>query len=218
MAESRLLPLFPLATVLFPSALLPLHVFEERYRLLVRRCLAADRAIGIILIRSGWEVGEAAVPYEVGTLARLTRVDARSDDTFEIAVVGERRFRVKCLVPGQPYQQAEVELLADEPAEVPEELVDGVRHDFLTYLRSIRQTARVSREPLHRPNDPLELSYVIAAHLAVPLWEKQELLEVALAPRLEQERRLLRRETVLLQRLGAAPPRRAPSPKEISAN
>src|SRR5712691_11117723 len=68
---SELLPLFPLGSVLFPGALMPLHIFESRYRLLVRRCIQRKQSFGIVLIRSGSEVGASAEPHAIGTEARI---------------------------------------------------------------------------------------------------------------------------------------------------
>ena len=60
--------LFPLNTVLFPGQVLPLHIFEDRYRLMIRECLAEEKPFGVVLIRRGREVGETAEPYMVGTI------------------------------------------------------------------------------------------------------------------------------------------------------
>ena len=67
----ELLPLFPLNTVLFPNMVLPLHVFEERYKLMINTCLAQDKPFGVVLIYSGTEAGGPAVPHSVGTVARI---------------------------------------------------------------------------------------------------------------------------------------------------
>lgn len=107
-----LIPLFPLHTVLFPGAVLPLHVFEERYRLLVRERLD----FGVVLIRQGSEVGQRPVELcEVGTLATLERVDALPDGRFAVVARGLRRFRLLGLDRGRPYLRGAVEFLADPP-------------------------------------------------------------------------------------------------------
>ena len=71
---SETLPIFPLNTVLFPGAPLPLRIFEPRYREMLQACLEADRRFGVALIKSGQEVGESAEPYEIGTVARIEKV------------------------------------------------------------------------------------------------------------------------------------------------
>ena len=93
--EERNLPLFPLNTVLFPNASLPLQIFEERYKQMLEDCLQADSRFGVILIKAGAEVGEPAIPYSIGTVANIIQVqEARGGRRF-ISAVGERRFRIK---------------------------------------------------------------------------------------------------------------------------
>jgi Lon protease-like protein len=73
------LPLFPMNTVLFPGMVLSLHIFEERYKLMINRCLEEERSFGVLLIRKGQEVGGSAIPYDVGTtttIAGLNRLTA----------------------------------------------------------------------------------------------------------------------------------------------
>src|SRR5947207_994253 len=94
------LPLFPLNAVIFPYAALQLHIFEERYRDMVRNCLEFDRPFGIVLIRSGGETGHAD-PYMVGTAVRITGVRNYDDGRMDIEVQGERRFRIRELDESQ---------------------------------------------------------------------------------------------------------------------
>ena len=113
---SRLtIPLFPLHTVLFPGGVLPLRIFEPRYLDMVSDCMKHNSGLGICLIREGKEVGQAAVTYEVGTLARIGYFDRRPDGLLGITVNGESRFRIVAseVMPNQLIR-AEVELLAPE--------------------------------------------------------------------------------------------------------
>ena len=112
---SELLPLFPLGTVLFPGALLPLHIFEPRYRLLIRRCIERQRPFGIVLIRSGTEVGGSAEPYEVGTEAKIVAESPLPNGRSYIVTRGGRRFAVESLIAdAEPYLIGRVRYL-DEP-------------------------------------------------------------------------------------------------------
>ena len=86
------LPLFPLDLVLFPGAHLPLHIFEPRYRLLVRRCVEREQPFGVVLLRSGAEVGPGAEPRAVGTSARIVAVNGLPDGRSVIVTQGQRRF------------------------------------------------------------------------------------------------------------------------------
>ncbi len=119
------IPLFPLGTPLFPGVVLPLQVFEPRYRRLVRDLLelpeGAARSFGVVAIRQGWEVEHVAPAealYDVGCTARLQTVSPQSDGGFRIVAVGGDRFRLLDLIVGEdpPYLQAEVEWLAEEEA------------------------------------------------------------------------------------------------------
>jgi Lon protease-like protein len=119
------IPLFPLATPLFPGVVLPLQVFELRYRRLMRDLLArpdADgRFFGVVAIRQGWEVEQVAPAealYDVGCTARLQAVRPQPDGGFRIVTVGGDRFRLLDVIVGDdpPYLQAEVDWLADEEA------------------------------------------------------------------------------------------------------
>ena len=101
--------MFPLGTVLFPSAVLPLHVFEPRYRAMVRDCLAADREMGVVLIARGSEVGGDDVRTDVGTVARLVEAQELPDGRWALVAVGARRLRVERWMPDDPYPIAEIE-------------------------------------------------------------------------------------------------------------
>jgi Lon protease-like protein len=126
----ELIPLFPLSAPLFPGIVLPLHVFEPRYRRLVRDLLALPagsdrRFFGVTAIRQGWEVeriSPAEALYDIGCTARLRSVDPQPNGTFRIVTVGGQRFRLLDVLVGDeeagdpPYLRAEVEWLADEEA------------------------------------------------------------------------------------------------------
>ena len=117
------LPMFPLGTVLFPGALLPLHVFEPRYRALTLHCLAADAPLGIVLIERGSEVGGGDVRFDVGTRARIVSAvpldpglrDPNGEaDRWFLVLRGVDRFRVVRWLGEEPFPRAEVAVLADE--------------------------------------------------------------------------------------------------------
>jgi hypothetical protein len=117
----EMLPLFPLGAVLYPGMLLPLHIFEERYRRLVRDLLDGpeSRRFGVIAIRKGRETGVDGVQslYEIGCTAVLRRVDQHEDGRYDIVAVGAERFRLLGLDQTRPYLQGEVEILAEEQAD-----------------------------------------------------------------------------------------------------
>ena len=107
--------MFPLGSVLVPGMLLPLHVFEPRYRALVQDCLAGDGLFGVVLIARGSEVGGGDIRTDVGTIAEILQTRESPDGRFAVAAVGTRRVRVTRWLEDDPYPRAEVELWPDEP-------------------------------------------------------------------------------------------------------
>ena len=95
--------MFPLGGVLFPYAVLPLHVFEPRYRALTEACLAGDGEFGVVLIERGSEVGGGDTRFEVGTVARIVEAGRLPDGRYVLATVGTRRLRVREWLPEEPY-------------------------------------------------------------------------------------------------------------------
>jgi hypothetical protein len=200
------IPLFPLGTVLFPGLLLPLHVFERRYRDLVRDLLTApdeQRRFGVVAIREGREVGADGIRalYPVGCVARLRRVDPYDDGRFDIVSTGAQRFRLLSVDTALPYLRAEVELLDEAPGEAADAAAAGVRALFDVYRRA------VGAQPAEDlPTEPDVLSYLVAATMVLDLPDRQILLEQPdTTLRLRQELRLLRRETALLGLLPSLP-------------
>ena len=200
--DTRRLPLFPLNTVLFPGASLPLQIFEERYKLMLRECMESDNKFGVSLIMEGTEVGGPALPYVVGTVAHLVQVSRIEGDRFFVAAVGQQRFRVSEITQWTPYVAAEVELLDEGPDEtVPEALVEETVEAFSEYSRlSMGMAGGWAREP-KVPKSPLALSYHIAGNLRVDLPDKQSLLEQeSAASRLQAELDILSRDSAELRR------------------
>jgi uncharacterized protein len=102
------LPMFPLGAVLLPGAVLPLHVFEPRYRKLVQDCLDGDPEFGVALIERGWEVGGGETRTSVGTVARIIQVAGLDDGRYALITVGTRRIVINSWLPDDPYPRADV--------------------------------------------------------------------------------------------------------------
>ncbi len=157
--------MFPLGTVLVPGALLPLHVFEERYRRMVQDCLDGESEFGVVLIDRGHEVGGGDVRREVGTVARILEVGILPDGRFLLQTAGVRRVRVLAWLGESPYPRAEVEEWPDEE----QSLATGDRvSEVLTRLRRVRALASELAEPvgpvdLEVADDPVLASYHLAA-------------------------------------------------------
>src|SRR5687768_13022946 len=111
--ELRRIPIFPLNVVLFPGMLLPLHIFEPRYRQMIRECLESDRTFGVCLIRSGQEVGGPAAPYTTGTTCEIVSVAHLDEGRMNLVTVGGQRFEIRRLFSERPYLEAEIEILPE---------------------------------------------------------------------------------------------------------
>lgn len=108
--------MFPLGSVLLPGGILPLHVFEPRYRDMIRDCLRADGEpeFGQVLITHGWETGGGDGRAMVGTVAQMLQVDALDENRYALVAVGTRRIRINAWLPDDPYPVADVDDWPDE--------------------------------------------------------------------------------------------------------
>jgi Lon protease-like protein len=197
------IPLFPLGLVLFPHMPLPLHIFEERYRAMMRDCQDQGTGFGVVAIREGVEVGAGASPHPVGTLAQLRKVEPLADGRFNILVVGASRYRITGLSNERPYLLADVDYLEDSAGDErrARSLAAQVGAAFVEYANTLRGLADEAPAEMELPDDPELLSYLVAATLQVENRHKQPLLELDAADdRLQGCLDLLRRESVLLAR------------------
>lgn len=204
----ELLPLFPLEAVLFPGALMPLHIFEPRYRLLIRRCIERQRPFGIVLIRNGSEVGAGAEPYGVGTEAKIVAESPLPDGRSYIVTRGERRFAVESLIADvEPYLIGQVRYLDETDGDRALDRASVAREALGAYLLAVVAVTDDARGERALADDlrdaaPGDLAYRIAGSLAVDAPQQQALLELeTAAARLEAETRILNRETELLRDL-----------------
>jgi Lon protease-like protein len=212
--STRTTPMFPLGTVLFPHALLPLHVFEPRYRTMLRDVLAGDQEFGVVLIERGSEVGGGDVRFDVGTLAHIVQASELPDGRFALAVVGVQRFRVERWLPDDPYPRAEIvtleEPLVDRVADASELVEPVVAQLRVLHELSVRlhggAAVGAPSPPLEVSTDPEQASYEIAARAGLGSFDAQRVLELPdTATRLRALHELLvDGEAVLRARLGEA--------------
>jgi Lon protease-like protein len=179
---SKTLPMFPLGTVLFPHAVLPLHIFEDRYRALVEACLQGDGRFGVVLIERGHEVGGGDTRFEVGTVARIVEAARTPDGRYLLAAVGTERFRVRRWMADEPFPRAEVDLL-HEPKHVSD--VSAQRRDDIQRLlgRVLALGAELgepaaSMDAAQLDVDPVRASYEAAAAAPIGPLDGQRLLEI----------------------------------------
>jgi Lon protease-like protein len=207
----QVLPLFPLGTVLFPGLVLPLHVFEERYRQLVRDLLALpedEQAFGVVAIREGREVGVDGIRalYDVGCVARLSQVERYDDGRYDVVTVGSELFRLDELHDDRPYFTGDVTYLPNLPGDGAELLEGPVRAAFADYLQALGTASNQEVEGPDLPDDPLVLSHLVGATIMLDLADRQDLLDQPDgATRLRRELSVLRREAGVLSALRAVP-------------
>lgn len=210
------LPLFPLNAVLVPGLVLPLHIFEPRYRELVEELLANPdeeaREFGIVAVRDGFNVDRDGIDalYQVGTAAILRQVERLDDGRFNIVATGSRRFVITSIDTRTQLVHGEVEFLDDVGDPVDSVLVEQVARRFTAYRLAL--SGHVVDDGLagdiadELPDDPTVLSYLVTAAMVLPPQERQDMLAAATtSERLTLARALLRRETGLIFALAAVP-------------
>jgi len=159
--------MFPLGSVLMPGAVLPLHVFEPRYRALIRDCIESpEHEFGVVLIDRGSEVGGGDERRAVGVVARMVQVAELDDGRFAVVAVGTRRIRVNSWLPDEPYPLADVDDWIDEN---PDEFgLDDLVEELRSRVRRAAALASELGDPVVDPadeisSDPLLASYHLSA-------------------------------------------------------
>jgi Lon protease-like protein len=207
------LPLFPLNTVLVPGLVLPLHIFEPRYRDLIEALLARpvedDREFGIVAVRDGHDVHRDGLDalYPVGTATIVRQAERLDDGRFDIVTTGSRRFRLVEVDTSEPLVRGQVEFLADATEPADEALALQVAIGFRHYREALSGQVTEEVEPEDElPDDPTVLSYLVTAAMVLPTDQRQDLLAApSTGERLRRARRLLRHETALISALSAVP-------------
>ena len=176
------MPMFPLGTVLFPNAVLPLQVFEPRYRELTETCLRGDGRFGVVLIERGFEVGGGDTRFSVGTVARIVEAARTPDGRYLLATVGTDRFRVRRWLDDDPFPRADVDLIG-EPKRARAGAVE--RRDVVERLlvRSLALRAELGEpsapvDAAQLDADPVRASFEAAARAPIGPLDAQRLLEL----------------------------------------
>jgi Lon protease-like protein len=196
------LPLFPLNTVLFPGMPIRLHIFEERYKLMINRCHQNSTPFGVTLIKSGQEVGEAAQPFLIGCMAQITQLERLQEGRMNIVAVGTERFLIHDFKYDEPYLVGAVEALPLTQAETASltQVARSLRAWIRRYLDILAKASDAKLDLQHLPSDPVRLAYLASFLIQVPAWQKQNLLSIGEASQLLTDLRILyRREVTLLQ-------------------
>ncbi len=199
------IPIFPLQTVLFPGAPMPLRIFEERYLRMLAERAAVDPIFGISLIMSGAETGATPSFHRVGTAARLVALNAQGSSLVDVVVVGHRRIRAVEENWSRGYAMAEFEELPDVNSDpiLGRNLVIAAHTAYETYLNGVATTFGMEYDTPVLGADPETASFDIAARLPLDTWEQQQLLEnTDPVSRLRQVVAFLGRELALLRGVG----------------
>jgi Lon protease-like protein len=229
------LPLFPLNSVLFPGLVLPLNIFEQRYRAMMRELLKTPegepRRFAVVAIRDGHEVAPSepglpdptAVPdrgaaagfgadparafHGVGCVADAATIRERPGGTFEVLATGTRRVRLLSVDASGPFLTADLELLPEEPGDGSGTLAEGVLRAFRQYQKRLAGARERSLSTgSDLPDEPSVVSYLVAAAMMLDIPTKQRLLQAPdTASRLRDELRLLRSETAIIRHLPSLP-------------
>jgi Lon protease-like protein len=198
------LPMFPLGTVLFPHGVLPIHVFEPRYRALVDHCLAGDARFGVVLIERGSEVGGGDSRFDVGTIAQIVQAGRLADGRWALATVGTERVRIVEWLADDPYPRAIVEPCGDDDMEARDgdsPSIEAVR-ELLQRVHALRAQLGL---PAHAGDvvvspDVVRASFEAAILAPLGPLDCQELLELDDAvERLDRLTELLTQEIELLE-------------------
>lgn len=172
------MPMFPLGSVLVPSMVLPLHVFEPRYRALVRDVLDGAGEFGVCLIERGHEVGGDDVRTDVGTVARVHEATELPDGRWALVAVGDRRLRVERWLPDDPYPRAEV---VDHPDPTPgpgdlDRLPAVVALLRTALARAAEVGDAVAPATVALADDPVRLSHQVTALAPIATIDRHALL------------------------------------------
>jgi Lon protease-like protein len=200
----RQLPLFPLGSILFPGATINLHIFEERYRQMIGRCIEQQSPFGVVLIRQGDEVEEGRVgarpaePYSIGTVAEISANVKLEDGRFLLTATGRERFRIQYVLQRAPYLIASVAELPEVAAPDDAAIADELRATYGRYWQAVAAATGVPAQPEELPDDPLALAYHLADRIQVPLARKQHWLEASLSTRLREITMDMRTELALM--------------------
>ena len=177
----RTIPMFPLSLVLFPEQILPLHIFEDRYRTMVEEIIDDDREFGVVLIERGSEVGGGDTRKSIGTLAEIIDSEKSNDGRWLLIAKGTKRIKTSRWLEDSPYPRAEVSFLDEE------EFISCDAQEWLKIVTHMRRVLAILAElgddvapiSINISEDPLLGSFQISSILPITPFDSQKLLEAA---------------------------------------
>ena len=197
------LPLFPLNIVLFPGTVRPLHIFESRYRQMIKDCMCQGNPFGVVLVREESEY-LSEEPYSVGTMAEIHNLSRLENGSYNLLAIGTQRFRILSQHRNKPYLSGLVEPFDDRPEPVSRLAlhVEQVRRLFISYLNMLLDVPGDKEIEANLPDTPEDLSHVVAYFLDIEDQQKQHYLELtSTKERLQDEIAFLRREVPFMRHM-----------------
>ncbi len=197
------LPLFPFNVVLFPGTVRPLHIFESRYRQMIKDCLYQGTSFGVVLVREDSEY-LSEEPYSVGTMAEIHNLSRLENGSYNLLAIGTQRFRILSQHRHKPYLSGLVEPFDDRPEPINHLSmhVEQARRLFISYLSMLLEMPGDKDVETNLPETPEELSHFIAYFLDIEDEQKQHYLELtSTRQRLQDEITFLRREVPFMRHM-----------------
>jgi Lon protease-like protein len=182
------IPLFPLNTVLFPGMMLPLHIFEDRYKAMINYCLDNDNIFGVVLARTKQAVASQVINifsddlYSVGTTAHITAVEHLRDDRMNLITIGQERFKIRTIrASADDYLIGQVDpfpLIGYEDQDVIDRMAQKLRPIVKDYIENLGVASGEDLSGAKLPGDAKSLAYLAGSASQGPLSDKQQLLTV----------------------------------------
>jgi Lon protease-like protein len=173
------IPLFPLPNlVLFPNIVVPLHIFEDRYKSMINACIDHDEVFGLVLLRSGAEEESEETIHRVGVSARVVEVERLEEGRMNILCEGESRFRIYSFTEQLPFWKGTVEFFEDQEFRTAEALYDQVAELYRGVAALSAKLSGSDPAELVLPESATDLSFMVSYVLDIEHEEKQKLLEM----------------------------------------
>lgn len=201
------MPIFPLNTVIFPRMPVALHIFEERYRAMVRDMEEGDHRFCVALIQEGVEIGGGAVPHEVACLVEIIHLEPLPDGRYNLLALGAERVKITHLDRlSKPYMVGSVEEWPEQQGAVEADLIGKASRLFNEYANYLMTLSGEKLDNFTLPEEAATLSYILATALQVGLDDRQRLLETpGAAARIRAEVAMMQSELPLLRALATGP-------------
>src|SRR5262245_13073968 len=173
------IPLFPLPNlVLFPHIVVPLHIFEERYKLMINGCIESSVPFGLVLLRGGSDNESEETIHQVGVTARIVEVERLDEGRMNILCEGESRFRIHRFTQQTPFWKGAVDLFQDKEHHSAESLYEQVAELYRSVVNLTASISGSEEAEIALPESPTDLSYMVSYVLDIDSEEKQKLLEM----------------------------------------